>query len=217
MEIKNLSYKIVDIDNQKRLVKAYFSAFDNIDNDGDIMKRGCFLKSIKENGPTGKDKVKHFLNHECFRKNDSGEVVGFNPSAIPLGKVIELGEDQHGGYFVSKIARTKQAEDIYNMYMDGMINEHSFTMQIIPDKINKTQSGNRVIGEAKLLEVSTVTLWPANDDAYTIDVKTAATFGTDQHINKALFIQPSRSTLEQEAAMKEITKLFLTTNIFKTI
>jgi HK97 family phage prohead protease len=217
MEVKNLSYKIVDIDNQKRLVKAYFSAFDNIDNDGDIMKRGCFVKTINENGPAGKDKIKHFLNHECFRKNDLGAVVGFNPSAIPLGKVIELGEDQHGGYFVSKIARTQQAEDIYNMYVDGMINEHSFTMQVIPSKLSKTQAGNRIIGEAKLLEVSTVTLWPSNDDAYTIDVKTAANLSTEPHINNALFIEPSRSTLAEEAAMKEIAKLFLTTNIFKTI
>ncbi len=209
MEIKYriLRVKVADVDTKQRIVKAYFTAFGNVDGDGDIIQKGALTKTINENGPNGKNIIRHFLNHE-FRKSDS---------ALPIGKILELGEDSFGGYFVSKMARTQQANDVYSMYEDGFINSHSFGF--LPVKQYKTAGAN-VITEVKMFEVSTVTTWAANENTPTIYVKdSAASDGTEkiEVVHEALFIKPSRSTLAEEAAMKEITKLFLQTNIFKKL
>ena len=206
MEIKQkiFLFKVADIDAKQRIVKAYFASFGNIDNDGDVIQRGALTKTIMENGPKGKNIIRHFLNHE-FRKSDA---------ALPIGKILELGEDEFGGYFVSKIGRTEQANDVYTLYEDGIINSHSFGF--IPVKTVKTQTSN-IITEARMFEVSTVTTWAANDNTPTVFVKSADEAGIIPTSHKALFIEPSRSTLAEEAAMKEITKLFLQSNIFKKL
>lgn len=205
-QIKILQYKIADIDAKQRLVKFYYSAFDNIDSDGDVIRKGATLKSIKERGPGGSDMIRHFVNHE-FKQN---------PAALPVGKIKEMGEDTFGAWALSKMARTNMGEDIYKLYEDGFINNHSFGF--VPVKINKTKSGMEIL-EVKIFEVSTVTTIAANEHTPTIEVKDDK--GADQFITpedyKTLFIKPSTMTLKQEAVMREFTKLFLETNRFKNL
>ena len=52
------------------MVKAYYSAFGNVDSDGDIIERGAGRKTIKENGPEGKDIIRHFF--KSFIQGKSG-------------------------------------------------------------------------------------------------------------------------------------------------
>lgn len=193
-QIKILDCKVADIDGKKRMVKAYYSAFGNVDSDGDIIERGAGRKTIKENGPEGKDIIRHFLNHS-FKAN---------PEVLTIGKIKEIGEDDHGNYFWSKIARTALGEDIYKMYEDDMINNHSFGF--IPIK-QKVIDGINHIYEYKMFEISTVTTWSANEKTPTIEVKEGEPKIITPELNTALFIEPSRYTLDQKAAMQTIFKL----------
>jgi HK97 family phage prohead protease len=188
---KDLCYKVVDVDNAKRIVKAYFSAFGNVDFDGDIIIKGAFTKTIQEWGPNGKGMIRHLLNHD--------------QKDLPLGKIIELGEDGHGGYFVSKMARTQKANDLYTMYQDGMINNHSMGFIIVKKSM---QDKTRLIHEVKLVEVSTITTWSSNQETSTIDVKHTAVIQLDNTEKiKSLFLQPSRITDKQRADLKKLTEL----------
>lgn len=193
-QIKILDCKVADIDGKKRMVKAYYSAFGNVDSHGDIIERGAGRKTIKENGPEGKDIIRHFLNHS-FKANQE---------VLTIGKIKEIGEDDHGNYFWSKIARTALGEDIYKMYEDGMINNHSFGF--IPIK-QRVIDGINHIYEYKMFEISTVTTWSANEKTPTIEVKEGEPKIITPELNRALFIEPSRYTLDQKAAMQTIFKL----------
>ena len=49
-ESKSISLKIEDVDEGSRKVVGYLSAFDKLDSDNDIIRRGAFTKSLKERG-----------------------------------------------------------------------------------------------------------------------------------------------------------------------
>ena len=188
MIIKAIDYKVADVDTGKRIVKAYFSIFGNVDLDGDTIHKGAFTKTIKEMGPKGKDMVRHFLNHDN--------------KALPIGRVLELSEDSRGAYFVSKIASTTMASDVYALYQDSLIPGHS--MGFMPVKYAYNETGMDIY-EAKLFEVSTVTSWPANPEAQTIEVKAAGNPTAKR--DKSLLIEPSRFTQKQIADMNTIYSL----------
>jgi len=48
----SLRLQIKDVDGRKGIVTGYFSDFNSIDSDGDIIKPGAFTKSISQNGPS---------------------------------------------------------------------------------------------------------------------------------------------------------------------
>ena len=62
----NIIYKtspigeLKDIDEKSGIVKGYGSIFGNIDSDGDIISKGAYTKTIKENG----DRVKYLYQHQ---------------------------------------------------------------------------------------------------------------------------------------------------------
>lgn len=144
MIYKNISQGIIeDIDEVKGIVTGYFSAFNNIDSDGDVIVSGAYKKSIAENGPMGRNRIMHLLQH--------------NP-LMPLAKPIELMEDAKGLRFTSKITETSYGKDVIKLYSEGVFNEHSVGFEIIKAD---NKAGYREIKEIKLWEGSTVT-WGAN-------------------------------------------------------
>jgi hypothetical protein len=58
-----------------------------------------------------------------------------------------------------------------------------------------------------MFEISTVTTWSANEKTPTIEVKEGEPKIITPELNRALFIEPSRYTLDQKAAMQTIFKL----------
>ncbi len=48
--IKTFDLKIEDIDEPNRIVKGYLSAFDTLDSDFDVIRKGAFKKSIQVPG-----------------------------------------------------------------------------------------------------------------------------------------------------------------------
>lgn len=146
----------MDLNVKQGIVTGYFSKFNNVDADGDIIRPGAFTKTIKENGPESSlPRIKHLLNHD--------------PS-LPLGVLTSLKEDGYGLLYESQVGSHELGEDFIKMVESGLITEHSIGFKII--KRNQIQSyenyiknpslGQYEITEIKLYEGSSLTAWGAN-------------------------------------------------------
>jgi len=156
------AFEIKDIDSEKRRVAMYLSTFDVIDSDNDMIQKGAFTKSITERGPgTGSNRQIAFLRWHDWEK--------------PIGKFIELGEDQKGLFAVGEMGNSTIANDAWNDYADGIIREHSIGFKYMADKIKWIDDSSMEIGgyylitELKLYEGSAVT-FGSNEFTNVIDV-----------------------------------------------
>lgn len=152
-EVKNCALEIKDVDTTKGIVVGYFSAFDNLDADRDIMIKGCYAKSIMENGPASKNpRIKHLWQHDIWS---------------PIGKLLKLEEDNVGLRFESQMSKATKGNDALIMYKEGIITEHSVGFRTIN---KRTHDDYTEILEAKLWEGSAVT-WGANSLTPVVDMK----------------------------------------------
>tara|TARA_R100000149_G_C5856515_1_gene123635 strand:+ start:434 stop:1114 length:681 start_codon:yes stop_codon:yes gene_type:complete len=140
--------EVTDIDEKYGMVKGYGSYFDNKDSDNDIIKRGAYKKTIEENGY----RVKYYYQHKLDQ---------------PLGKIKELYEDEKGLMFVAEMPKTTLGKDVLELMKAGVITENSVGIMPVQKEI---KDGHREITEAKLYEISAVSL-AANDQAKILDVK----------------------------------------------
>jgi HK97 family phage prohead protease len=138
---KNLNQGISDVDVKKGIVTGYFSSFDNMDSDGDVIRKGAFTKTINENF----QRVRHLLDHDATKA---------------VGKILSLNEDNKGLYYESKAGRHTLGRDFLLMVEDGLINEHSIGFVTIKQK--KMGHYNE-ISEVKLYEGSSLQGWGANE------------------------------------------------------
>lgn len=160
--VKTTPLEIKDIDTRSRKVSGYFAAFDSIDSDNDVIRKGAFLKSLQENGvdSSSNRRIAHLRNHDWEQQ---------------IGKLEELREDEYGLFFVSSMGRSTHGNDAFLDYQDGILREHSIGFNYIQDKISEV-SDSRVDGgffyevrEVKLWEGSAVT-FGANSLTPVIDV-----------------------------------------------
>ena len=152
-QYKSCDLQIKDVDAKKGIVSGYFSAFGNIDSDGDVIAPGAFKKSISEWGPTGKGRIFHLQNHNTNLK---------------LGKLLNLEEDQFGLKYDSKVGSHTLGVDFIKMVESDLINEHSIGFQTIN---NQKRDGYNEIVEVKLWEGSSLTAWGANENTPLTDLK----------------------------------------------
>ena len=155
----NIIYKsspigeLQDIDDKTGIVKGYGSIFGNIDSDGDIITKGAYTKTISENG----NRVKYLYQHQMDK---------------PLGKMVNLYEDEKGLMFEAEIPKTQLGKDVLELMKAGVITENS--VGILPLQKEGCPDGMencyRKLTEVKLYEISAVTL-AANDEAMILDVK----------------------------------------------
>lgn len=138
---KNLSQGITDVDTKKGIVTGYFSSFDNMDSDGDVIRKGAFAKTINENF----QRVRHLLDHDATKS---------------VGKILTLQEDAKGLYYESKAGRHTLGRDFLLMVEDGLISEHSIGFVTIKQK---NQGSYNEISEVKLYEGSSLQGWGANE------------------------------------------------------
>lgn len=150
---KSFSLEVKDVDTKQGIVSGYFSAFGNVDSDGDIMMPGAFKRSIQDWGPEGKGRIKHLLNHD--------------PSK-PLGKIQVLKEDEYGLYYESKVGTHTLGKDYIKMIESGLIAEHSIGFKTLREQ--KAENGNQ-IHEVMLFEGSSLTAWGANEATPLIGMK----------------------------------------------
>lgn len=167
----NSASLIKDVSSKKGIVKAYFAIFGIKDSDNDIIEPGAFKKSIEERGPDGgSNRIKHFKNHSTWD--------------VP-GKLLELGEDQKGGWFLSQLSKSTLGRDTLIEYEEGIITEHSHGFEIMQEEVD--EQGTNHIKESRLWEVSSLTAWGAN------------------HLTNTEYVKEIRSADQFIAEMKRLT------------
>lgn len=159
--IKNKSFKlnVKELNLEKNEVLFYPSVFDNLDDGGDIIVKGAFAKTIRENF----DRIKVFFWH------------GQDRHEAPIGKPLEIIEDDFGLLVRAKIAQTERGKEVLELLKTGVITEGSIGYQIIKDEWTKD---GHIIREVKLMEVSFVP-WGMNSATRVLAVKEKPAEGKD--------------------------------------
>ncbi|ANB66155.1 phage prohead protease, HK97 family (plasmid) [Anoxybacillus sp. B7M1] len=151
LQTKSMQFEIKELNEETNIVEGYASTFGGEpDSYGDIVVKGAFNKTIQESG----NRVKYLWQHDWNQ---------------PIGKVIELREDEHGLYFKAKISNTPRGQEFLQLAKDGVIDRVSIGYKTIKADYDK-ESGIRYLREIKLYEISAVT-FPANTNAVISSVK----------------------------------------------
>lgn len=161
---KSQGLEVKDLDEGSRKVALYLSKFDNVDSDNDVIRRGAFKKSIQERGPMA-------------ASNRKIAFLRFHNWEMPIGKFLELSEDEFGLYAVAQLGNSTLGNDALADYKDGIINEHSIGFKYVKDKIRFVEDsgldngidGFYEISEVKLFEGSAVT-FGANEFTPVVEV-----------------------------------------------
>ena len=164
-----------DVDPKTRRVRIMLSKYDNIDSDGDVIRRGAFAKSIAERGPESQSGRKiQFLRFHDWEK--------------PIGKFITLEEMADGLVATAELSEAPDGEAALIQYREGIINEHSIGFNYIADKMSVIElDGIQVndIKEVMLWEGSAVT-FGANPLTPTLDVSKGNKIELLEKINKKM-------------------------------
>ena len=161
---KSQGLEVKDLDEGSRKVALYLSRFDTMDSDNDIIRRGAFTKSIQQRGPMAASNRKiAFLRYHNWE--------------MPIGKFLELAEDEFGLYAVAQLGNSTLGNDALADYKDGIINEHSIGFKYVKDKIRFVDDatldngldGYYEITEVNLFEGSAVT-FGANENTPVVEV-----------------------------------------------
>lgn len=147
-EVKSIKAEVKDVDTVKGVITGYFSVFDNIDSDNDVIVKGAFERTLNNNG----SRIKHLWQHDV---------------RYPLAKPTTIKEDNYGLYFESPISKTSYGKDVLQLYKDGVVDEHSIGFRTVK---NVQKDNYNEITEIKLWEGSTVT-FGANELAKVTSVK----------------------------------------------
>ena len=151
-ETKRLSFKMDEYDEEDGIFSGYGAVFENVDSGGDIIEPGAFAKALA----AGWERVKILaLHNDCW---------------LPIGKPLELREDEKGLFLKAKISDTSMGKDIKILLKDGVLNELSIGYE--PVVFEFDQAGIRHLKEVDLWEVSVVT-WAMNPEAVITDYKSA--------------------------------------------
>lgn len=164
---KNFDYEIKDVDKKQGIVSGYFAAFNIKDADGDIIRPGAFKKTLNEMFPKGR--IKHLMNHD--------------PSK-PLGKILELKEDEYGLFYRSQIGSHSLGQDFIKMVESDLIKEHSIGFNDLTSEQNRKGEGYNNITEVKLYEGSSLTAWGANEFTPLVELKGMNVDSLAQRIRK---------------------------------
>jgi len=151
---KILEMEVKDVDRKEGIVSGYFSAFNVKDSDGDVIHPGAFQRSIDDWQPKGR--IKHLLNHD--------------PSK-PLGKIVELKEDDYGLFYRSQIGKHDLGRDFVKMVESDLIKEHSIGFNDLTPVDKRKGEGFNNITNVKLFEGSSLTAWGANEFTPLIEMK----------------------------------------------
>lgn len=149
-EYKSFKFELESADESGEF-SGYAAVFGNKDSGGDIIEKGAFSKTIREDF----DRIKILSQHtDC---------------ELPIGKPLELREDDKGLFIRGKISDTAKGRDIQTLMKDGVLNELSIGYNTVEFDYDSEQ-GVRRLKEIKLWEVSIVT-WAMNDQAKIDEVK----------------------------------------------
>lgn len=153
MQHKTLQFKSTSSD-EEGVFEGYAAVFGNIDDGNDIIEPGAFTETIKDNF----DRIKILKQH------------GEN-STIPIGKPLELYEDEHGLFIKGKIIDTTDGMDMRKLLKADVVNEMSIGYDAV--EVDEENVGGiivRHLTKIVLWEVSLVA-WAMNPEAVVTGVK----------------------------------------------
>lgn len=153
-EYKAVRFNVESVDEDSGEFSGYAAIFGNVDDGGDIIEQGAFSRTIKEDF----DRIKILSQH--------------NDCELPIGKPLELREDDKGLFIRGRISDTQKGRDIQTLLKDGVLNELSIGYDAITFDFD-SEKGIRHLKEIRLWEVSIVT-WAMNDLATIDEVKSLA-------------------------------------------
>jgi HK97 family phage prohead protease len=137
LEFKSVSIdNISEEENNELVIEGYGAWFGNEDNAGDIIQKGAFTKTLKEN----EGRIAFCYQHDIYN---------------PIGKIEEIKEDDKGLYVKVRISDAE--DDIKTKIREGILREMSIGYNTIKSMYNEI-TNIRTIIEAKLWEVSLVTI-----------------------------------------------------------
>jgi len=133
---------------EQGIIEGYFARWGQVDSHNTRFQKGCFAKSIKE------------------RMN---KIVIRNSHGNPIGKPLEIREDDKGAFFSGQVSLgVQEAREAFELVRDSVVTGLSFGFQNVNDKIES--DGIRTFTEVKLLEISPTWL-PSGDDSRITDVR----------------------------------------------
>jgi HK97 family phage prohead protease len=193
--IKSTPYQVKETDG-KGTVVFYGSTFDVLDDDGDIIVKGAFKKTISEN----KNRIRYLNNHRTDQQ---------------LGVILDIQEDDTGLLVKAAINMDKTVgRDVYSDYVMAMKYgkqvEHS--VGFIP--IIHKGTDPRYIKEVKLFETSYVP-WGANQHTPLLSVKSEDICFLDKCLKEgeysdqrldqlhALKVKAEQSLLQEQSAAQD--------------
>lgn len=136
MQKDKIFLKIKSVDADEGTFEGYASVFDNIDLGNDVIKKGAFARTIKNQS----EKVPILWQHNMDE---------------PIGISTEMVEDNHGLKVKGKlILGVKKAREAHELLKAGAIKGLSIGFDIVDESFEK---GIRVIKELRLWEFSVVT------------------------------------------------------------
>lgn len=143
---KSMSGGFNDVSQKSGIITGYLNAFNVKDSDGDITVKGAFSKTISENGPLGKGRIKYLLDHDKTK-------------AVGVFQVLK--EDDYGLFYEAKAGNHTLGQDYLKMVEDKIVTEHSFGYQIISEKFDQSVKAN-YLTELRVYEGSGLQFWGAN-------------------------------------------------------
>lgn len=139
MEYKALPFEIKKVDDSGGF-SGHAAAFNNVDEGGEIILPGAFKKTILER--FGRIKV-------CWQHDWQQ----------PIGKPLEMREDEHGLYVKAMVSDTALGRDVRTLMRDGVVDELSIGYDVIKDSWAEVAGRQvRALHELRLYEFSPVTV-----------------------------------------------------------
>lgn len=152
-EYKAFNFTLENV-NENGEFSGYAAVFDTVDDGGDVIEKGAFAKTIVEDF----DRIKILSQHQDCE--------------LPIGKPLELREDDKGLFIRAKISDTQKGRDIQTLLKDGVLNKLSIGYDAV-DFYYDGDTHIRHLKEVRLWEVSVVT-WAMNEFAQIEEVKSLA-------------------------------------------
>lgn len=134
------------VDDNGRLIKAYFAVWGVPDQIGTVCVRGCFSKSLQERGPQSQAKQKILVLYMHDQRD---------PLCIPT----KLVEDDYGLYGEFEPDDVPSGDRTVKQVRSGTINQFSFGFNYVWDKMEYDEQRKVVLmKECDLYEVSPVSI-----------------------------------------------------------
>lgn len=200
MLYKGIGQSFTDVDAKAGIVTGFFSAFNILDSDGDVIPKGAFTKTIAERGPVGSKRIKHVIDHDLTKV-----------AAV----ILELEETDFGLRYASKAGRHTLGQDFLKMAEDGIITEHSFGYKVVKSHKAEFQGEKaNYLTELQMWEGSSMQAWGANAFTPVTGVKSLEdVMGLFYKLEKALKTgtYSDEAFIQIEAQYKQLSEYIKTT------